>query len=69
MLGHSNLRATEIYTQVSIRMLKDIHTATHPGAVLKKTKAKRNPEDDDKPEAEELLDLLVREADEEAEPQ
>jgi integrase/recombinase XerD len=31
MLGHAKLDTTQIYTQVSIRMLKTIHTATHPG--------------------------------------
>ena len=31
MLGHAELSTTQIYTQVSIRMLKQIHTATHPG--------------------------------------
>jgi len=31
MLGHAELSTTQIYTQVSIRKLKDIHTATHPG--------------------------------------
>jgi len=30
MLGHSSLRTTQIYTQVSITKLKEIHTATHP---------------------------------------
>jgi len=30
MLGHSDLRTTQIYTQVSIRQLKRIHAATHP---------------------------------------
>jgi len=30
MLGHSTLSTTEIYTQVSIRQLKEIHKATHP---------------------------------------
>ena len=30
MLGHSSLSTTEIYTQVSIRKLRDIHAATHP---------------------------------------
>ena len=30
MLGHVSLETTQIYTQVSIRKLKDIHTATHP---------------------------------------
>jgi integrase/recombinase XerD len=31
MLGHAELSTTQIYTQVSIRRLKAIHTATHPG--------------------------------------
>jgi integrase/recombinase XerD len=30
MLGHANLTTTQIYTQVAIRALKEIHTATHP---------------------------------------
>lgn len=30
ILGHENLETTEVYTQVSIRKLKEIHTATHP---------------------------------------
>lgn len=30
LLGHSELSTTQIYTQVSIQKLKDIHTATHP---------------------------------------
>ena len=34
MLGHAKLETTQIYTQVSIRKLKEIHTATHPGARL-----------------------------------
>lgn len=31
MLGHAELSTTQIYTQVSIRQLKAIHSATHPG--------------------------------------
>ena len=30
MLGHVKLETTQIYIQVSIRKLKEIHTATHP---------------------------------------
>jgi integrase/recombinase XerD len=40
MLGHANLSTTQIYTQVSIRALKAIHTATHPG---KPIRARRRP--------------------------
>jgi len=31
-LGHAELSTTQIYTQVSIRMLKEVHTRTHPAA-------------------------------------
>lgn len=34
MLGHSDLQSTQVYTQVSIRRLKQIHAATHPAAFL-----------------------------------
>ena len=33
MLGHAKLETTQIYTQVSIRKLKEIHSATHPARV------------------------------------
>jgi len=32
MLGHARLETTELYTQVSIRRLKEIHEKTHPAA-------------------------------------
>jgi len=31
MLGHASLDTTQIYTQMSIRNLKKVHTAAHPG--------------------------------------
>jgi len=34
MLGHKRLDTTEIYTHVSIRMLQQVHAATHPAANL-----------------------------------
>ena len=30
MLGHADIKSTQIYTQVSIRQLKQIQSATHP---------------------------------------
>jgi integrase/recombinase XerD len=45
MLGHSKLTTTEIYTQVSIKKLKEIHTATHPARMkdAEPKKRKRKP--------------------------
>jgi integrase/recombinase XerD len=34
MLGHASLEATQVYTHVSVRKLKEIHAATHPAARL-----------------------------------
>lgn len=36
LLGHVQLNTTAIYTRVAIRKLKEIHTATHPGARLRR---------------------------------
>lgn len=74
MLGHARLDTTQIYTHVSIRMLKQIHSATHPAAALK-----RDPADDQHarllqvqmwpgdptPTREELFNTLNAESDEE----
>jgi integrase/recombinase XerD len=30
MLGHSDLKSTEVYTQVSVEKLRAVHQATHP---------------------------------------
>ena len=49
MLGHANVSTTQIYTQVSIRQLKEIHTATHPARMGPKT-AQEAPETTDKQE-------------------
>jgi integrase/recombinase XerD len=65
MLGHAELSTTQIYTQVSIRKLKDIHDATHPGA---RPATRRSATEDHDPEAgarADLLDALDAEAQEE----
>ena len=36
MLGHEDIRTTEIYTQVAIRALQKIHAATHPAAMFER---------------------------------
>lgn len=35
ILGHTNLSSTQIYTKVSIRRLKEVHSQTHPASKLK----------------------------------
>ncbi|MGH7358902.1 MAG: tyrosine-type recombinase/integrase [Candidatus Rokuibacteriota bacterium] len=34
ILGHARLTTTQLYTRVSIRLLKAVHTATHPATTL-----------------------------------
>ena len=34
MLGHATIETTQLYTQVSIQKLREVHAATHPGAKL-----------------------------------
>lgn len=53
MLGHASLETTQIYTKVSIRALKAIHTATHPGRMPEA--GKRRLEGDPDPTPDELL--------------
>jgi integrase/recombinase XerD len=67
MLGHAELSTTQIYTQVSIRKLKEIHTATHPGAKLERgaSRASDDQGDDENDARAELLTALAAEAAEE----
>ncbi|MGH9563300.1 MAG: tyrosine-type recombinase/integrase, partial [Terracidiphilus sp.] len=69
MLGHAELSTTEIYTHVSIRMLKQVHTATHPAASLGPDTAPPVPAPPEQPEsdAEELFAALDADAEEEEE--
>jgi len=36
MLGHKSLETTQLYTRVTIRKLREVHAATHPGARVRK---------------------------------
>ena len=68
MLGHVKLDTTEIYTQVSIKKLKEIHTLTHPARVKRTKKVEWNePSLDGEPDATEaaLLSSLVAESEDE----
>lgn len=67
MLGHASLQATQIYTRVSIKKLKEIHTVTHPGAQLAPPakEASADASDEPAPTAEDVLSALDAEAVEE----
>jgi integrase/recombinase XerD len=72
MLGHAELSTTQIYTQVSIRKLKEIHTATHPGKARPSRAAiAAETEENDplagEPTADDVLTVLAAEALEELE--
>ena len=65
MLGHSKLSSTQIYTQVSIRMLKQVHSMTHPAHLQKPAAAAADGNHDQQKAA--LLAALETEAEEEHE--
>ena len=58
MLGHADIKTTQVYTRVSIRALKDIHSATHTARL---TRATLKPDEPPATVAD-LLDALDAEA-------
>lgn len=68
MLGHANLNATEIYTQVSIKKLKQVHTLTHP-AKTRRSKVVDWEEGEGEPSADDVLAVLPIESEQEGENQ
>ncbi len=60
MLGHVSLNTTEMYTQVSIKKLKEIHTLTHPAKAGRRSRAALD--DEPSPTAADLLRTLAAEA-------
>ena len=72
LLGHEDIRTTQIYTQVAIRTLQQVHAATHPAAFIDTDNAPllptaQRPRPGD-PTAAELMAALERDAEEDEEP-
>jgi integrase/recombinase XerD len=70
MLGHAELSTTEIYTQVSIRALKEVHARTHPAKLERSAAGPAAPAAAPAaasvaPSAADVLAVLDHEADEE----
>ncbi len=65
MLGHAKISTTELYTRVSINLLRQVYAATHPAARLNRPEAPAT-EPDAEAEAE-LFATLAAEAEEEGE--
>jgi integrase/recombinase XerD len=70
MLGHAELSTTQIYTQVAISQLSQVHAMTHPGAQRRLRGAQTgvgspNPQEDEANAAAALLEALEQERDEE----
>lgn len=58
MLGHADLKSTQIYTHVAVKQLKAIHDATHPAKTRKK---KTVALDAEAPTADDVLAMLEAE--------
>ncbi len=64
MLGHEDIKTTELYTHVAIRTLQTIHAATHPGCRTEEPTARETKTEDVMREA--IIDALAAEAIEES---
>jgi integrase/recombinase XerD len=58
LLGHVDISTTQLYAQVSIRLLQQVHRATHPGATLER-RARGDALADDESDPSDARDELI----------
>lgn len=61
MLGHVKLDTTQIYTQVSIKKLKEVHSLTHPAKASRTKTIEWDDEQEKEPTAEDVYSALAAE--------
>ena len=62
--GYVKLDTTQIYTQVSIKKLKEVHSLTHPAKAKHTKKIDWHEDEDTEPTADDVLSALASENDE-----
>ena len=69
MLGHAEISTTQIYTRVAVKTLQEVYRRSHPAARLGRRAAGlvETVEPEDEPTAEDVLEAVEAEADEEPE--
>jgi integrase/recombinase XerD len=70
ILGHEDIKTTQIYTHVAVRALQRVYAATHPAAFIEKDKAPQLPQETPwpgDPTAADLSAALDHDADEDRE--
>jgi integrase/recombinase XerD len=67
ILGHEDIKTTQIYTHVALRALQQVYAATHPAALLDPKQSPENGQQKGGPALQDLLSTLEKDADQDRE--